>query len=123
MLNVCPNCHFIGEDKHDFSSGNIHYGAFCTLFGFVFLIATFFSESTFFYKLIALSMVIIGLILIHRYIKGRVCPNCNYKDMIPLDKPEAVKLIKEFDLQPGVNNFPDTFNDQNPSSSFKAPEF
>lgn len=124
MLNVCSNCHYLGKDKYNFSPSNIYYGVFGAIFGIIFLVTTYVSDRNLFYKLVALFMIITGIIFIRDFAKGRVCPNCNQKTMIPIDKPKAIELIKQYDLQPGVNKFPDNFKEieEKPSSSFKAPE-
>jgi len=122
MLNVCPNCHYIGEDQYDYSANNLHYGVFTIIFGSMSLLGTFILDKHLIYKLVALFVLIGGILLLRGYIKGRVCPNCNYKGMIPMQKTEAIELVKQYDLQPGTNKFPDTFKEQNPNSPFKAPE-
>ena len=118
MLNVCPNCHYVGEDKHDFSPYNVLYGLFTTIFGLFSLLGTYILDLHLIYKIVSFLLLLAGLILIRGYFKGRVCPNCNYKDMTPMDQPEAMKLIKQYDLQVGVNKFP---KQEQESDQTKAP--
>jgi len=103
MLNVCPNCHYLGKDKHDFSSSNFLYGLFLTIFGLFSLLGTYVLDKALIYKLVAFLLLIGGIVLISAYFKGRVCPNCNYKEMLPIDDPGAIEIIKKHDLKPGDN--------------------
>lgn len=103
MLNICPNCHYFGEDKHDFSPDNFLYGLLMAIFGLLSLLATFALDKAIMYKLVALLFLIGGIVIISAYFKGRVCPNCNYKEMLPIDDPGAIEIIKKHDLKPGDN--------------------
>ena len=104
MLNVCPNCHYLGKDKYDYSPNNFLYGSITTILGLLFLLGTYILDKHLIYKLVALFLLFGGIILIREYFKGRVCPNCSYKEMLPIDNPEAINIIKQNDLQPGMNN-------------------
>jgi len=103
MLNVCPNCHYLGKDKHDFSSSNFLYGLFLAIFGLFSLLGTYALDKALIYKLVAFLLLIGGIVLIRAYFKGRVCPNCNYKEMLPIDDPRAIEIIKKHDLKTGDN--------------------
>ena len=122
MLNVCPNCHYVGKDKYNFSPNKIIYGTISTIFGLLLFLGTFLLENYGLMRLIAIILLIVGFVMINKFFKGRVCHNCGYKEMLPIDTPEAIKLIKQYDLQPGVNNFPSTFNEANTNPPFQSPK-
>ena len=51
-----------------------------------------------------LFLIFSGIRQIYGYHRGKKCPKCNYTPVLSIDDPEALKLIKEYDLQPGENN-------------------
>lgn len=67
--------------------------------------------------------ILTGIIKIADYNKeSNICPNCNHKPMLSMNTPEAIKIIKDYDLEAGVNTAPDTLKEQKTSSSSKTPE-
>jgi len=66
--------------------------------------------------------IIAGIIKIVDYDKqNNICPNCNYKPMLSLDNPEALKLIKQYDLKLGENPKPQSSLENN-LNPFETPK-
>jgi len=58
---------------------------------------------------------IFGIFCVIKYYRGgNFCPKCNHTPMLNLDNPEAINLIKKYDLKVGENP---SSNTQNKSSS------
>lgn len=126
MQWVCSKCHYFGKNKNNYSLDDYSDGLFYSICGVILLILglIFFEgvTSDIFYYLIIIYVLVTGIRRLVRYRKGCICPNCTHKPMLALDSPEAIKLIKQFDLEPGESNSSSTINEPNTSSSFKAPE-
>ena len=99
MSKLCPNCHYIGKGKHSFLSGNIYLA----ILDFVAVAIILYTGQVFGSKIVGLLFGIFFLLVgvknvIEYYKGGNICPSCNYKPMIPLDKREAQQIIKENNL-------------------------
>jgi len=120
MSKLCPNCHYIGKGK----CGNFLYEfLFCSLsLGLMFIalgIVNLIRHSDisvvnlgweglpyiFIYiALISFPFLLGGINIFNYFRGGKICPKCKSKPMLSLDSPEAIKLIKEYDLKVGENS-------------------
>ena len=45
-------------------------------------------------------LIALGIIrIVEHFLGGYICPECNYKPMLKVASPEAIKLIKEHDFK------------------------
>lgn len=109
MSKLCPKCNYVGKGKfHSLSSffiANIYFGALIIAIGlsYVFRAPISTLEGTL-GRIFGFPLIIFGVYNIMNYFsKGKTCPKCSYKEMLPLDDPKALELIKKYDLKPGEN--------------------
>lgn len=66
--------------------------------------------------------IVAGIIKIVDYDREcNICPKCNHTPMLPLDNPEAINLIKKYDLKVGNNTSPNTQSEPS-SDSLETPK-
>jgi len=127
MDKLCPNCHYLGRGKKSFLYtmfyGNIYFGIILIIGGIFNLSyrSDLLGSQTI---LTAYSSILIfvGVICIVNYYLGtKTCPKCGNKEMLPLDNPEAINLIKKYDLKVGENPSPNIQNEPS-SSSLETPK-
>ncbi len=108
MYKLCPNCHYFGKAKCNVSRVDLYSGIFLTLVGILALtVDADILGSRVIYVLMMLYVLVIGIYEIFGYYYGsNRCPKCNNNGMLPLNNPEALKLIKQFDLKVGENSPP-----------------
>lgn len=101
-MQVCENCHFMGKGINNFWNGYIFHGIWIIGASIgIFFQADLFGY-TFLFNLIAIYLIISSTVgIVKNYYGGTICPKCNHKTMLPMDSPEAIKLIKQHDLEPG----------------------
>ena len=121
MSKLCPECFYLGKPKKRFLNKWVPYGNFG--FGIGFLFFTIYgnefgrrsSESplyVFIYSAIAITIAV--TVIVYSFIETNTCPKCGHNDMLSLDNPEAINLIKKYDLTVGENPSPSSQNE--PSS-------
>lgn len=118
MTKLCPKCHFIGKGKYygwfyDFFLANIYLGITLVVVVLYNITDEKLSEIDMtwygFMEFILIIVILMipalwGVINILNYLRGgKTCPKCQYSDMLNLDDPDALTLIKKYDLRPGVN--------------------
>jgi hypothetical protein len=65
-----------------------------------------------------LYVLMIGVYEVLGYYYGsKTCPKCGNKEMLPLDDPHALELIKQYDLKPGENPQPGSLPETNPNQN------
>jgi len=104
MHKLCTNCHYLGEPKFSFWGGNLYYGIILSLIALVSLpLNGHILGSHFLYVFLAFIVLISGILQIVGYYRGvNKCPICG-NEMLSLNNPEAIEIIKKHDLRPGEN--------------------
>lgn len=113
----------MGKGINNFWNGYIFNGIWIVAAIIGLLLQASFFGSYIIFTLLAIYLIISSTVrIVQNYYGGKICPNCNQESMLSLKDPQAVKLIKQFDLEAGVNSAPDTFKKPSTGSSSKAPE-
>jgi hypothetical protein len=123
MTKLCSNCHFIGAARSNFWGAGFYYGIFLILIGLIglFFDGQFIGSHTL-YLIGAIFIIVSGILKIFApYIGYKTCPKCNDKDMLSLDDPKAINLIKKYNLKVGENPTPSSQNEPG-SSSLETPK-
>jgi len=122
-MKICDNCHFMGKGTNSFWDGYL-YNSILLILGIIGILlqGDFFGSQIIFNVFMVYLIVSSTVQIAKNYYGGKICPKCNHKPMLALDDPEAIKLIKQYDLEPGDNSAPDTFKEPSTRSSSKAPE-
>jgi len=122
MSKLCPKCRYLGKGNFQSHSSlfiaNIYFGALTLAIGLSFVLRTQTSilKGTLIQILFGFPLIILGVYNILNYFsEGRTCPKCSYREMLPLDDPQALELIKKYDLKPGENPTPGTLPETTPS--------
>lgn len=109
MSKLCPKCRYIGKGNfqsfYSLLTANIYGGALCIAIGVSYIarnpITTL--EGTL-ERIVGFPFIIWGVYNILNYFsEGKTCPKCGNKEMLSLDDPHALELIKKYDLKPGEN--------------------
>lgn len=127
MFKVCPKCHYLGSGKKSFLYtmfyGNIYFGIIIIIGGIFNL--SYRSDllgSQIFLAMYSNILIFFGVIcIVNHYVGSKTCPKCNCKEMLQLDNPQALKLIKEYDLSVGENTRQTSQDVPNPDS-LEAPK-
>jgi len=104
MPRLCISCHYIGEPSFSFWGGNIYLGIILSIIGLLGLpINGHFFGSRLIYIVSVLLVLFVGIMHLIGYYRGaNNCPKCG-NEMLSLDNPEAIEIIKKHDLKPGDN--------------------
>ncbi len=105
MQKVCRSCHFVGKGKNSWFDGNIFFGLITVAIGIGVLVTGYFSFLSHTIKIIfGIFLIITGIYdIIKFYIGGPICPNCKKREMLNIDDPKAIELVKNLDLIVGQN--------------------
>jgi len=98
MRKICLNCHKIGKAQHkyNFFYGNIYLGIVQILLGINFLLNRELFNSKALNICAGLFLIVFGVLSMIEYIQGgKICSECKKESMIPLNNPEAQKIIQE----------------------------
>lgn len=136
MTKLCPKCYYLGKGQKRFLDKIIPHGnyvvAASTLSYFLYRISFGVEKleidgpgtlaTSIFTLLISTYSIALVILLILFSISGsKTCPKCSYKEMLPLDSPEAINLIKKYDLKVGENPSPSSQTEPS-SSSLETPK-
>lgn len=105
MNKVCPNCLYLGKGKKSIIYGNFYLGVGLIIGAIINLSfnSKFFDSNT---ALVGYSSMLIALgmfWIISNFRGTKTCPKCGNKEMLSLNNPEAIEIIKKHDLKPGDN--------------------
>jgi len=110
MKKLCPNCHFIGNEKPPFPfADRLSLGiAFLILPIVGLLISAGLGKFSWYYDiLLPIVFVILGVLNLSGYYNGLgTCPECGSKEMMPTKYPQAQEIIDENNLS--ITDKPET---------------
>ena len=101
MSKLCPKCYFIGRGKNGPLNGGFIIGVIFVGIGIYGLTIENFLFGSYVAS-IGVNVILIGLGIIRiveHFLGGYICPECNYKLMLKIATPEAIKLIKEHEFK------------------------
>lgn len=122
MAKLCAKCNYLGNAKKWFLDN--FFPTFNMFFGIGFIFFAIYGNSfgrratetptyVFIHTIIA---VAIGIAFIAAsLVETKTCPKCGNKEMLPLNDPQALELIKKYDLKPGENPKPDSLPETTPN--------
>ena len=118
MYKVCPDCRYFGQAKRNVSRTDFYSGIFLTIVGGLALtVDADILGSRLIYILMMLYVLIIGVYEVLGYYYGsKTCLKCGNKEMLSLDDPQALELIKKYDLKPGENPKTGSLTETTPKS-------
>lgn len=104
MSRLCPQCYFIGRGKNGPLNVSFLVGSVFVAIGIYGLTNKDFLFGSYAMWIGVNSILIaLGIIrIVEHFVGGTLCPKCNYKPMLKIETPEAIKLIKEHDFDFGA---------------------
>lgn len=116
MNKVCPNCFYLGKSKESFF-GSLYLGIgliAAAIINLSFRVGTLDTITVGYCN----GLIILGVLSLMNYYAGsKNCPKCGKKEMLSLDDPQAIELIKKYDLKPGENPQPGSLPETNPNQN------
>ncbi|MEW6146101.1 MAG: hypothetical protein AB1598_13905 [Thermodesulfobacteriota bacterium] len=122
MSRLCPICNYIGKGKNDtlsdFFTANIYGAALSIAIGLGFVVReSILDLKGALHHVVGYFFIMFGVFnLLNYFSNGKTCPKCGHKEMLPLDNPEAIILIKKYDLKVGENPSPITQTESSTNS-------